>query len=113
MKIHSKLEIHTDKCSPQLLRKAQIFLDNTVVKDCDPYVPFDRGILKDSGEDFTVPGSGIVTWDTPYAQKQYYEGKSNGLRGARWLDRAKADRKEKWEKGVGKILGGDENGSNH
>ena len=77
-----------------------------------PFVPQDTGTLERSGKMSSDIGSGTVTWNTPYAKKQYYEGKSKGLRGARWFDRAKADHAEDWQDGVAKILGG-ENDSNH
>ena len=113
MKFTSKLEITTEKCSPELLHKAQVFLDSEVMRTCAPYVPYDSGTLEGSAEPHTVPGSGVVTWDTPYAKRQYYENKgSDGLRGGHWFDRAKADCADEWKDGVGKILGG-EHGSNH
>ena len=47
-------------------------VDESVLKYCEPYLPFDRGILRDSGYTATVIGSGKVIWDTPYARYQYY-----------------------------------------
>ena len=112
MTIHGELVIHTDKCSEKALEKAQKYLDQEVIRTCAPYVPLDTGTLERSGKMSSDIGSGTVTWNTPYAKKQYYEGKSKGLRGARWFDRAKADHAEDWQDGVAKILGG-ENDSNH
>lgn len=110
MTIHGELVIHTGKCSEKALEKAQKYLDQEVIRTCAPYVPLDTGTLERSGK--MSSGSGTVTWNTPYAKKQYYEGKSKGLRGARWFDRAKADHAEDWQDGVAKILGG-ENEGNH
>lgn len=112
MTIHGELVIHTGKCSEKALEKAQKYLDQEVIRTCAPYVPLDTGTLERSGKMSSDIGSGTVTWSTPYAKKQYYEGKSKGLRGARWFDRAKADHAEDWQDGVAKILGG-ENDGNH
>ncbi len=112
MKIHGELTIQTEKCSEKAVEKAQRFLDQEVIRTCAPYIPFDTGALESSGERSTKIGSGVVTWNTPYAKKQYYEGGSKGLRGAKWFDRAKADHEEDWKSGVAEILGG-ENGGNH
>lgn len=113
MKINCELIIDTEKCSDAALNKAQRYLDQEVIRACSPYVPHDTGTLEGSAETSTEIGSGTVTWSTPYAAKQYYEGRSNTVRGARWFDRAKADHEEEWEKGVGKILGGEKNGINN
>ena len=112
MTIHGELVIHTGKCSEKALEKAQKYLDQEVIRTCAPYVPLDTGTLERSGKMSSDIGSGTVTWNTPYAKKQYYEGKSKGLRGARWFDRAKADHAEDGQDGVAKILGG-ENDGNH
>ena len=112
MTIHGELVIHTGKCSEKALEKAQKYLDQEVIRTCAPYVPLDTGTLERSGKMSSDIGSGTVTRNTPYAKKQYYEGSSKGLRGARWFDRAKADHAEDWQDGVAKILGG-ENDSNH
>lgn len=113
MKITSKLEVATEKCSPERLRKAQVFLDGEIMRTCAPYVPHLSGTLEGSAEPHTIPGSGIVTWKTDYAQRQYYENKgTDGLRGGRWFDRAKADHQGEWKDGIVEILGG-ENGSDH
>lgn len=112
MTIHGELVIHTGKCSEKALEKAQKYLDQEVIRTCAPYVPLDTGTLERSGNMSSDIGSGTVTWNTPYAKKQYYKGKSKGLHGARWFDRAKADHAEDWQDGVAKILGG-ENDGNH
>lgn len=52
--------------------KAQAFVDSEVLRLCDPYIPFDSGVLKGSGVISTVIGNGEVIWNTPYAKYQYY-----------------------------------------
>lgn len=86
---------------------AQQVLDNLVLQTCDPYVPFDTGMLRDSGTIHTVIGSGVVQYKTPYARKQYYENKGGeGLRGKMWLERAKADHLGEWAQVVADVSGG-------
>lgn len=51
---------------------AQIWLDQAVLRDSTPYVPFLNGILYKSGETGTTLGEGIVQWVAPYARYIYY-----------------------------------------
>ena len=53
-------------------RRAQSWLDNTVVKDSTPYVPRLTGALERSGIAGTKIGSGLVEWNSHYARYQYY-----------------------------------------
>ncbi|MFZ2196154.1 MAG: minor capsid protein [Thermodesulfovibrionales bacterium] len=74
---------------------AQVFVDSEVLRRCEPYIPLLEGILIKSGILGTKPGSGLVTWITPYARKRYYvpsKTKSNKgpLRGYMWFERMKA-----------------------
>ncbi len=48
-------------------------IDESFLRYCDPYLPFDSGMLRDSGITSTKIGSGQVVWDTPYAH-YLYEG---------------------------------------
>ena len=52
--------------------KAQMFLDNEVLKDSAPYVPRLAGELEQSGQRGTKVGSGEVVYNSPYARYQYY-----------------------------------------
>lgn len=53
--------------------RVQKQIDESVLKYSEPYLPFDQGVLRDSGYRSTVLGSGQVIWDTPYAH-YLYEG---------------------------------------
>lgn len=78
--------------------KLQVFIDNTVVRNMDAYVPFRTGILKKSVILGSRMGSGKLIYITPYAKKRYYETrqrKSKGLRGGKWFHRMWAARKER------------------
>lgn len=76
--------------------KVQRFIDTSVVRYCDKYVPMRTGTLKKAPG--TVYGSGKVKYSTPYAAQNYYFNKGRGsggttyggFRGRLWLERMKA-----------------------
>lgn len=93
--------------------RVQVFIDNEVLRKCDPYVPMDTGTLKKSGILGTVVGSGEVIYIAPYARIQYYNNKGtgnnnkSGLRGPYWFERMKADHKNQiFEDAKKKLEGG-------
>lgn len=99
--------------SKELERKfeeAQKIIDSEVLRRCDPLIPLDTGMLKKSGITNTVIGSGIVTYATPYARKQYYENagygnhNASGLRGKLWFERMKANDLEDIKKKVAEVF---------
>lgn len=106
-----KFEIHTD--FNKKFEKAQKILDSEVLRRCDPLVPLDTGMLKKSGINSTVIGSGVVSYDTPYAKRQYYEnqGKGNhnasGLRNKLWFERMKANDLDDIKKKVSEVFNDD------
>lgn len=51
---------------------AQQFLDMEVIRQCEPYVPYDSGNLTRSAWTATRIGSGEVVYPGPYAHYQYY-----------------------------------------
>lgn len=75
--------------------KVQIFIDNTVARHMDPYVPKRTGILKKSVILGSKMGSGELVFIVPYAHKRYYSSntKLKGKRGSRWFHRMWAARK--------------------
>lgn len=74
---------------------AQVMVDEQVITLCEPYVPFDKGVLKDSGKRSTVIGSGFVKYRGPQARYLYYHPEFDyqgaPMRGAFWADRAMQD----------------------
>ena len=50
----------------------QCVIDSAVIRYCDPYVPFDEGILAGSATASSEIGSGEISYDTPYAHYMYY-----------------------------------------
>lgn len=91
--------------------KVQRFIDSEVLRLCEPYVPRDQGILIDSGVSNTEIGSGVVSYDTPYARRWYYEpAQFQGApkRGNYWFERMKNEGgKEKILQGAAKLAGAD------
>lgn len=47
-------------------------IDAAVIRVCNPYVPFDEGVLAGSANTATEIGMGEVIYDTPYARYLYY-----------------------------------------
>lgn len=94
--------------------RVQRYIDSTVLRLSDPYVPFLSGQLKTSGIRGTVIGTGLVVYNTPYARRQYYTNSGNGkqgtarggLRGRYWFERMKANRGQEIIQGAAEIAGG-------
>lgn len=71
--------------------EVQRFIDSEVLRLCEPYVPFDQGILIESGIINTEIGSGQVRYRTPYARRWYYmpaDFQESPRRGNYWFERA-------------------------
>lgn len=85
--------------------EVQKYIDSEVLRLTDPYVPMDTGALKESGIRHTKVGSGKVVYKTPYARRQYFENKGNGLRGKQWFERMKADHRDEILRGAAKKAG--------
>ena len=91
--------------------RAQQWLDNEVIKDCDPYVPFRTGNLVRSGQRGTKIGSGVVVYNAPYARRCYYGNMTfNRMKHPKatreWFEKAKSACKGKWVSGVQKLMKG-------
>lgn len=77
MKIVAKFEMNSAK---KILAKrnleqggaVQRYIDSEVIRQCEPYVPFDEGALARSASLATRIGSGFVIYNTPHAHYQYY-----------------------------------------
>ena len=113
--------------------RAQKYVDNEVLRLSDPYLPYQTGMLRDSGLHGTDVGSGKVVWNSPYAKFLYYGKVMLGMeshspwaksgekkaktsrdltyhgapkRGAFWFERMKADHLQEILKGLARLLGG-------
>jgi hypothetical protein len=90
---------------------AQEYVDSEVIRVSEPFVPKVTGMLEKSGTLGTVPGSGEVSYITPYARRRYYSpgkvGSQTGpLRGPFWFKRAMAIYKPIIQRGVELFLKG-------
>lgn len=90
--------------------QVQLFIDTEFIMQCDPYVPFDTGMLKDSAWFHSNIGHGKIIYDTPYAERMYthpeFNFRGEPTRGAEWAARMWADRGDKIMEGAAKIAGG-------
>jgi hypothetical protein len=78
-----------DKYGMQENGNTQLFLANTCFRRMHKYVPLDTGALAST---VTVkPGS--VTYEVPYAHKQYTSNKGNKTRGRYWDKKMVANEK--------------------
>ena len=78
-----------DKYGMQENGNTQLFLANTCFRRMQKYVPFETGALSTT---VTVkPGS--VTYEQPYAHKQYTTNKGKGIRGKYWDKKMVANEK--------------------
>ncbi len=111
----AKVHINTQACIGRFNSKfsaAQKFLDNEVLKDSDPFVPFRTGNLRNSGITGTTLGSGQVIYSAPYSKPMYYGFGFNFSKVkhpqacAQWFEKAKALKKKAWLAGVNKIVMG-------
>lgn len=90
-----KFEIYTN--FEEKFKKAQKVVDSEVLRRCSPLIPMDSSDLIRSGTSSTTIGSGVVSYDTPYAKRQYYENQgqgnhnASGLRNKLWFERMKAN----------------------
>lgn len=94
------------------VERAQKWLDNEVLKDCEPFVPMRTGNLMNSGISGTTLGKGEVIYSAPYANRMYYGTSFNFSKEkhpqacAQWFEKAKSLHKEDWRQGVQKIVKG-------
>lgn len=84
----------------------QKFIDNTVVRHMNPYVPMRTGILAKSVVLGSRMGSGELVYVAPYSRKVYYNenmrfSKSRHRKAtAKWFERMKAECKAQIEREV-------------
>ena len=79
------------------LNRTQMFIDNKVIQELQPYVSKKTGVQELSIRLRSVPGSGEVWIGVPYAAYQAYSPrikKMNGKRGKKPFERMKTDKKD-------------------
>lgn len=83
--------------------KGQRFFTHEVRRLCTPYIPRLTGFL--AGKSVTETEN-TITYNTPYARRQYYEHKGKGLRGPEWDKRMWNDKGKEIIKATAKYCGG-------
>ena len=115
MRIDVKLNLNIPATVKRLdprFQRAQMFLDNEVIKDCTPYVPMRDGNLYRSAMTGSKIGSGKIVYNTPYARRMYYglsfrfSKDKHPQACAQWFEKAKAVFLKAWIDGVSKIIKG-------
>jgi hypothetical protein len=82
--------------------KAQLALDQQVIKDSNYYAPERDHNLQDSALLHSRPGKGHIEWRTPYARRLYYNPEYNFSKdknpnaGGLWFEIAKRINVKKW-----------------
>lgn len=94
----------------QRYTRAQMFVDNEVLRRSEPYTPLLTGTLIKTGILGTDIGSGLVQWLAPYSVYQYYATRKPGsatgpLRGPFWFERMKATWKKTIITGARRLVG--------
>lgn len=114
--------------------RVQKYIDSEVLRLSSPYLPHATGALEKNGTEATEIGSGEVNYNAPYARYLYYgkvmvgeetrspfaragekkvvterdiQYRGGGLRGSKWFERMKADRKEDILRGAARLAGGE------
>lgn len=88
----------------------QARLDSEIMRLMEPYMQMVSGAMIMSMRLSTTPGSGEIIVNTPYARKVYYSrsavGRPTGpLRGPRYFERMKADKKSQIRRFTASHLG--------
>ena len=105
MKVEIVKKLDTTDIRNQLIAKkskARRILKNQVVKDTDPYVPFDTGKTAETGRDSSTVDDEFIKYTTDYAKLIYYDKdrvfsrRKHWLAIATWFEVSKAVNKSKW-----------------
>ena len=105
----AKIRLQIDPVDRILLKRSlnkngagQRFFTHEVRRLSDPYVPFLTGVLKNTATEEV----NRITYNTPYARRQYYENPGTGLRGPHWTERMWADMGKEIVKATAACCGG-------
>lgn len=106
----TKIKLQIDPADKILLKrslnkngKGKQFFTHEVRRLSTPYIPRLTGFLS---EDSITETATTITHNAPYARRQYYENKGNGLHGSHWTERMWADRGPEIVRAVANFCGG-------
>lgn len=77
-------------------------LANLAVQAVKPYMPYLTGAMSDS----VRTKGGKISVNVPYAHRRYFEAKEVGLRGPKYFERMKADKRDYLLRCAAKCTGG-------
>lgn len=105
----ARIKLEMDSADRILLKRklnkngeGQRFFTHQVRAFSDPYVPFLNGPLKNTAQELVTR----IEYVQPYARRQFYENRGNGLRGKEWTPRMWADRGKEIVEATAKFCGG-------
>jgi hypothetical protein len=89
--------------------KGLALLSEEILNDCNTYCKERTGALIASSLIHSVPAEGKLIWQTPYAQRQYWEIQTakkdiNQNASWKWCEVAKTKHKKQWAKQAKKLL---------
>lgn len=109
----SDVTVETNGCKTQLkwngsfgssksaaFSRAQMYVDQEVIRYMDPQTPFRTGAMVRSVTAGSAIGTGHLVYASPYARRQYYEHKSKG----RWFEKIKSANGDAIRQGAAKII---------
>ncbi|AVP61695.1 MULTISPECIES: minor capsid protein [Clostridium] len=109
----TSVRVQIDKTQKILLKRylnkngqAQVKFTKEVAKNCNNYVPFLTGRLKDMSVQLKTDK---IIWSAPYAKKQYYlnkGGNRGALRGKYWDKRMWSDKGDRIVQTIADFAGG-------
>ncbi|WP_195251858.1 minor capsid protein [Romboutsia sp. 1001713B170207_170306_H8] len=91
--------------------EAQVKFTKEVAKECNNYIPYDTGRLKDMMVEIQTTK---IIYNAPYARQQFYNNKGlgkqglnkGGVRGKRWDKRCWIDKGDSIVKSIAQFVGG-------
>ena len=106
MKTNVKIQFDEKQLTERLKKKIELcqkVLDSQVLKDSNYFCPMYTSVLMKSGILYTVIGKGRIVWQTPYADKQYYnfpkKSKTHNPNARmKWFEEAKSRHLKDWIK---------------
>ena len=106
----ARIKLEMDPADRILLKRklnkngeGQRFFTHEVNRLSVPYIPWRTGNL---AEKTVTETATTITYNAPYARRQFYENRGTGLRGKEWTPRMWADRGKEIVEATAKFCGG-------
>lgn len=106
---------HKKSVIEKAFHKALVAAQEQILTDCNTYIKHLEGALEDSSQHTAKDLSLEISWDTPYARRQWYTGKPSATSrmfhpkaSIKWAENAQHEYRKDWirmlEKGMKKNL---------